>query len=161
MVKKRVITVFLFLFASIIYADNVFVYIEKGSIELDDTENNIFNPELLNIMEDGIMESFFESGHIVFSANSAKTVFKTDRILSQAAKSGGAEILLKAVVNYSEKDNIVNITGKYICYNLYSETVIAEGDYTLPENINPSGVRIEDLFYSTGKYFADKVSGKI
>ena len=160
MLKKIVFLVLFISSSALLWSENIFIYIEKGVIDVDE-EKNRFSPELLNVMEDGIMESFFEQGHIVFAANSSKTTFNNDRVLSQAAKRGGADLLFKAVINYSEKKNIVKITGNYMFYNLYSESIVIEGDYKLPENFNMSGLKVEDLFFDLGKSFAMKVSGTI
>ena len=144
--------------ASLLWCENIFVYIEKGLIEVDEEENQ-FNTELLNVMEDGIMESFFDQGHIVFAANSSKTTFSSDEVLSQAAKRGGAELLFKAVINYSEKENVVTVNGSYLFYNLLSESIVMEGRYQLPDNFDMSGIKAEDLFFDVGKSFAERVSG--
>ena len=160
--KKRFFFLLLLIFASsAVWCENVFVYIEKGIIDLDDEEQNKFNPELLNVMEDGIMECFFDQGHIVFAANSCKTTFRNEEMLSQVAKRGGADLLFKAVINYSEKNNIVEISGNYLFYNLFSDTVVTEGEYNLPDNFNMSGLRVEDLFFTVGKSFAERVSGTL
>ncbi len=160
MIKKYCLLLLLFSSAVGSWCDNIYVYIEKGLIDVDEDENR-FSTDLLNVMEDGILESFFEKGHIVFAANSSKTTFNNDRILNQAAKRGGADKLLKAVINYTEKNNIVEISGNYKFYNLYSDSLVAEGDYSLPENFNMSGLRIEELFFSVGRSFAERISGSI
>ena len=36
-----------------------------------------------------------------------------------------------------------------------------EGEYDLPENFNMAGIKAEDLFFSVGKSFAERVSGTI
>ena len=160
MLKKILFIVLLSLISSFSWCENIFIYIEKGIIEVDE-EKNKFDPMLLNVMEDGIMDSFFEQGHIVFAANSSKTVYNDDTVLSQAAKRGGADLLFKAVINYSAKENVVRITGNYIFYNLYSESIVKEGEYNLPENFDMSGIKVEDLFFDVGKSFAERVSGTI
>ena len=143
------------------WTENVFVYIEKGLIDIEDEVHNKFSPELLNVIEDGVMESFFEQGHIVFAANSSKTTYPDERVLNQAAKRGGAELLLKAVINYSVKNNTVAITGNYVFYNLYSDSILTEGNYELPEDFDMAGIKVEELFFSIGKSFAERVSGTI
>ena len=58
MLKKTLFFVMFSLLATFSWCENIFVYIEKGVIDVDE-EKNKFNPELLNVMEDGIMDSFF------------------------------------------------------------------------------------------------------
>ncbi len=159
MIKKAFLFIF-FISSASLWCENIFVYIEKGIIDIDE-ENNKFSPELLNMIEDGIMDSFFDQGHIVFAANSAKTSFATNEALSQTAKKGGADLLFKAVINYSENDNIAKVSGSYMFYNLLKENVISEGEYILPDDFNMSGLKVEDLFFDIGKGFAGKVSGTI
>lgn len=161
MIKRFLFLILLLSAAGAGWSENVYVYVEKGIIDIEEPEINIFNTELLNIMEDGVMESFFEQGYIVFAANSSITTFSNDSILNQAAKSGGADLLLKVVVNYSEKENIIDINGNYVFYNLYSDSVVTEGEYNLPDDFNSSGIRIEDLFFSVGRSFTDKIFNSI
>ena len=66
MFKRMLFVLLMYIAAAAGWTENVFVYIEKGLIDIEDEEHNKFSPELLNVIEDGVMESFFEQGTYSF-----------------------------------------------------------------------------------------------
>jgi hypothetical protein len=95
--KKIFSVIVLFNVLSLLSAETVFIYIEKGEINI----NNLVKDDSvvwINSMENGVTDSFFENGHIVFSGNSGANPVKELQKLNQMAKSGGAATILVSAV---------------------------------------------------------------
>jgi hypothetical protein len=132
--------------------------------------NQVENEEVFKLclpsaysLEDGVMNEFFDSGHIIFNAgvkkeySFTKPPFDSTRMPVRMAKRGGARYLLEVNVIY--KINAKNETPKlssagYTLTNVYSEDILGRG------NIEMEDVRIgpeenpEAGWYSMGQYIA-------
>ena len=137
-------------------AETVFVYIEKGDIMVNDytKENNLL---WVNSIENGIMDSFFENGHIVFSGNSGKIEVKDFEKLNQLAKSGGASIMIAATLNFSIKNENLNTSGEYRVYNLFTDDIIYKGNYSFDDVFRNNPTFIEDRLFSAGQMLGNSV----
>ncbi|MCL2705127.1 MAG: hypothetical protein FWE72_02840 [Spirochaetaceae bacterium] len=111
-----------------VYAETVFVYIEKGDIVLNSGINEDAVLWITRI-EDGIMDTLFDSGHIVFSNDSGRNQIKDFETLNQLAKSGGAEFLVSAVLNLKIADDAMIISGEYKVYNLFTDDIVFTNNY--------------------------------
>ena len=155
MIKKICLLVFLSLFiSSHAFCDTIFVYIGKG--EVAESINLRLN-ELVNSLESGVMDSFFNNGHIVFSDNSAVNQFDSFEKLNQLAKRGGANILITADMNLQHEGGSIIVSGEYSVYNLFNDNVIYYGDYKASENKSLSHEEITEKFFDTGKSIGDEV----
>jgi len=152
-------TILLVIFLNIIlslHAETVFVYIEKGDIKVNDyaKDNSLI---WVNSIENGIMDSFFESGHIVFSGNSGKIEVKDFEKLNQLAKSGGASIMVAATLNFNIKNENLNTSGEYCVYNLFTDDIIYKGNYSFDDVFKNNPTFIEDKLFSAGQILGNSV----
>ena len=153
---KRALFCFLFVIFSFSFfperasAETVFVYIEKGNINLN---NEIKEDAVLwiNRVEDGIMDILFESGHIVFSNDSGRNQIKEFEKLNQLAKSGGAAILISAVLNLKITDDIITISGEYKVYNLYTDNIIYKNNYIFNDVVQKNSSILEEKLFLAGQ----------
>ncbi|MCL2793278.1 MAG: hypothetical protein FWD87_09325 [Spirochaetaceae bacterium] len=137
MKKILIFCVFIIILSSItVGADTIFVYVEKGDMVIN---NRISEDAIVWVtrFEDGIMDILFESGHIVFSNDSARNQIPDFRALDQLAKSGGAEILASIVLNFEIVDDAIVVSGEYKIYNLFTDDIIRASSHvfndTLPQ----------------------------
>ena len=107
---------------------------------------NSLNPErqavveLQSAVEDGVMETFFDAGHIVFNAgivtdNDSLDV-PSERLSLRLAKSGGALYLLEIDLEYLEVEESVAVRGaEYRFYNVLSGAELTSGSLS-PDEIS-------------------------
>ena len=158
--RKRVL---FFIFLAIVllsvpaWAETVFVYIEKGNIVLSSGINDDAALWITRI-EDGIMDILFDSGHIVFSNDSGRNQIRDFETLNQLAKSGGAAVLVSAVLNLQIVDNTVIISGDYKVYDLFTDDIIASNKYVFNDPLQKiSYTLIEEKLFSAGKSVGKKI----
>jgi hypothetical protein len=108
---------------------------------------NSLNPEreavaeLQSAVEDGVMETFFDAGHIVFNAgivtdNNSLDV-PSERLSLRMAKSGGALYLLEIDLEYLEMEETVAVRdAEYRFYNVLSGAELSSGSLS-PEDVTP------------------------
>ena len=138
-------------------AETVFVYIEKGDIILNSGINDDAALWITRI-EDGIMDILFDSGHIVFSNDSGRNQIRDFETLNQLAKSGGAAILVSAVLNLQIADDSVIISGDYKVYDLYTDDIIVSNKYVFNDSLQKLSYNlIEEKLFSAGKSVGKKI----
>jgi len=142
-----------------VYAETVFVYIEKGDMVLN---NGINDDAVLWItrIEDGIMDTLFDSGHIVFSNDSGRNQIGDFEVLNQLAKSGGAAILVSAVLNLKISDDAMVISGEYKVYNLFTDDIIFTNNYVFNDPLQKRN-SIEDKLFSAGKSVGKQIESTL
>lgn len=141
-------------------ADTVMVYTDevngKGAVEMS-----------RGFLEDGIMEAFFESGHIIFNAN-ANMKEKTkepdgfaERFSVRLAKSGGASLLLEIQMFFNQnKDDPLPKTVSYSFYEIVSEKLLAEGDVKLKDVEDKEELESKEIVRRLGESLAaDALTG--
>jgi hypothetical protein len=101
MVKKHLLLVLLFCLPFLLFAETILLYTMTESA-VDDLEQ--FN----DLIESGVMNEFFDAGHIVFNAAVSSLVpdvgldhYKEPASI-QMAKAGGAAYLLEVILIYNE-----------------------------------------------------------
>ena len=159
MAKKILFSLFFTLIIFSASAETVFVYIEKGNIVLNNMKN-VDTVLWINSVEDGIVDTLFESGHIAFSNNSGKNQIKNFNDLSQLAKSGGAAVMVSAVLNLNFTGNEMVISGEYKVYNLYTDDIIKTGSYIFNNALTPAAV-VEEKLFVAGQNVGKKVESAL
>ena len=113
-------------------------------------------------IEDGVMNEFFDNGHIIFNAGitSPKPLeppFPSEPVQVRIAKAGGASHLLDLALQYEEipgesnKFRVNTITYRFI--NVISGRLLADG--VMPANSVPTGkLTIEEIGFILGKMVA-------
>jgi hypothetical protein len=141
----------------VLHAETVFVYIDKGDfiIEKKITEDS---RTWINSIENGILDTLFENGHIVFSGNSGANQIKDFEKLNQLAKSGGAKILISTVLNFSiTNSDVFTTTGEYTVYNLFTDDIIYSGKYDFNDIFKSSEFYVEEKLFSIGQFLGNDV----
>lgn len=108
--RRLVVGIILLLGAASCFGETVMLYIGDG--KLDEETFEIYLP-LARAVEDGVMNEFFSSGHIIFNngisadAEYPEPPFDAERLPVRMAKSGGARYLLEVKLTYTgaETDN--------------------------------------------------------
>ena len=114
-------------------ADTVMVYTEetggKGDVKMS-----------RGFLEDGVMNTFFEAGHIVFNAFPEMAEGKeepedfAERFSVRVAKSGGANLLLEIGMKFNDdEEELIPKSASYRFYELENGDVVAEGRVALSE----------------------------
>ncbi len=157
MLKKLIFLLVLANAMFLLNAETVFVYIDKGEFVIE-KELNDDSKIWINSIENGIMDILFESGHIVFSGNSGANQIIEFEKLNQLAKSGGAGILVSAVLNCRITNSDVFITaGEYKVYNLSTDNIIYSGKYDFNDIYKSSEFYVEEKLFSVGQYLGNDV----
>ena len=91
--------------------------------------------DLAAAVEDGVMDVFFENGHIIFNAGlmnekPAEPPFKAERLSVRIAKAGGATFLLEVGLGSAGAENLLPSRADYLFLDLISSKIISEG--TIP-----------------------------
>ena len=114
---------------SLTSAETVMVYIRA-------TEDSDFyyqsGIEYARAIEGGIMDVFFDAGHIVFNFGIPPTVsidppFASERPAVRAAKAGGASHLFEVELARPVVDRLVPIRIAYVYSDIIAKRVLAEG----------------------------------
>lgn len=118
-------------------------------------------------LEDGVMNEFFDSGHIVFNAGISMdrefpdTPFPADRLPLRAAKAGGAAYLLEVTINYTFQggedgeigmDN--SFSADYIFSQVSSSRVLRTGGVTTAAVTGIESPEPEKYSYVLGQMIA-------
>jgi len=101
-VKRSVlILVFLCLEATWARSETVMLYVRDMTTDEDSAEASI---SFFMALEDGVMDQFFESGHIIFDSGLQYVTVEEERFPERTAvrmaKSGGARVLLEIDMTY-------------------------------------------------------------
>jgi hypothetical protein len=158
----RKITLFCLLFVIALFsvpAETIFVYIEKGDIPANNlTKDSAF---LINRVEDGIVDTLFENGHIVFSNNSGENQITDFEVLNQIAKSGGAAILISASVNLKITGDAMIISGEYRVYNLFTDKIIYRNSYAFNNAVQKNSFGIEEKLFLAGQSVGKQIEATL
>jgi hypothetical protein len=133
-----------------VFPETVFVHIKKGNFYLGNTVHDE-TQSWINSLENGIMDTFFENGHIVFSGNSGKFQDSDFDAVNRIAKAGGASILVTAVINLSFENNNMETSGDYSVYNLFTDDIMITGKYDFDNDFKNSMKYVEEKMFETGK----------
>ncbi|MFO7850636.1 MAG: hypothetical protein R6V67_11810 [Spirochaetia bacterium] len=161
--KSPAVFLFFGLFFAFVFpagADTVMVYTEKaegdGDVEMS-----------RGYLEDGVMEGFFDAGHIVFNAypemdeaNSEPEDF-SEKFSVRAAKDGGATLLLEIAMKFdSSEENSLPDSASYRYYDLDSGDLLARGEADLPEEDDDKELKEEEKLNRLGSAVVESVLGK-
>lgn len=155
--KKIALFILLFNIVIALSAETVFVYIEKGQINLGKgiDDDSI---EWINSMEKGVMDIFFESGHIIFSDNSGKNQYNSFKVLDQTAKASGANYLIYANLNFQvDKNNNITPWGNYKIHNLKNDVIAHDGEYKIENAFKSNSKTIYEQLFEMGETVGKEV----
>lgn len=136
--RKTIISfVLLILFGAIGSAETVLIYV--GDTSASEEEFKLCLP-LSSALEDGVMNEFFDNGHIVFNAgikmrsDFPEPPFESERLPVRIAKAGGAAYLLEIKIQYileeKEGGNFEvprDLSADFIFSHVTSERVLQQG----------------------------------
>ena len=114
---------------SIASADTVMVHIRV-------TEESVFyyhaGIEYARAIEDGIMDVFFDAGHIVFNFGIPPVMpsdppFDSERPAIRAAKAGGASHLIEIELDRPVVDRLIPMRIDYVYTDIIAKQILAEG----------------------------------
>jgi hypothetical protein len=113
-------------------------------------------------MEDGIMDAFFDAGHIIFnthadeesSGDTGEAVFGDDKVF-RIARAGGARFLLEIVMEFSrDEEEPLPRAVEYRLYRIEQETLLAEGRVYLRNAGDKEELSDEELLQNMGRSLA-------
>lgn len=133
---------------------------------------NSHNPEIEAVvmqqsaLEDGVMEAFFDAGHIVFNAGVVETNEKleipSERLSFRMAKQGGAYYLLEIDVEYREVDDSVEAeSAAYRFYEVMSGDLLTEGNLTVDDVDRRPDTPVETVCSTMGASIASGALSKL
>lgn len=110
-------------------------------------------------IEDGIMDVFFQAGHIIFNgsyqneeAELPEDVSFEDRPSFRMAKAGGASLVLEIRLHFSGKeDEVLPETADYLFVDVLHERKIAEGSVSIAEAGDPEELEDFELVRMMGR----------
>ena len=133
--KRRVLPLIVLLAVStvILPAETILVF-TRNSLDGERTEV----ARLQAAIEDGVMETFFDTGHIVFNAGfvtaNEPLAVPSERLSFRMAKSGGALYLLEIDLDYREIEEQVALQrAEYRFYQVISGQMLLEGNIDMSE----------------------------
>lgn len=141
-------------------AETVFLYIGN---QIEDEEAFKTCLPSAYTLEDGVMNEFFDNGHIIFNAgvkkehSFTKPPFDSTRLPVRMAKRGGARFLLEVNVSYkmkSEDETPTLTSAGYILTNVYSEDILGQGKIELGDVRKNPEKSPEEGWYSMGQFIA-------
>ncbi len=145
-----------------------------GETVLVFTKNSL-NPEIPGVvelqaaLEDGVMETLFDAGHIVFNAgvvvSNEKLDIPSERLSMRLAKSGGAYFLLEIDFSLnapvSEEEALTPREASYRLYSVLDGGLLTQGDL-VPEDVNDRpDTPVNDICIVMGESIASGTLGKL
>ena len=133
---------------------------------------NSRNPELEAVvlqqsaLEDGVMDAFFDAGHIVFNAGvvdgNDKLDIPSERLSLRMAKQGGAYYLLEIDMAYRDVDDKVQVSSAaYRFYDVLSGAVLTEGTLSVADVDRRPDTPVETICTSMGASIASGALSKL
>ena len=150
---KKVILVILFflILSGTLWAETVLIYITKA----DGSPFSEVSLPLAYAFEGGVMDEFFEAGHIIFNAGIKNASLQKDFPVYMA-KEEGASLLLEIALACQEKDTIEdsNLSSAAYRFLLVDELrTLAEG-ILYSDGTGEDGVGLEESSFLFGKRIA-------
>lgn len=142
------------------FGETVMLYIGDGDLDEETFESYL---PLARAVEEGVMNEFFDSGHIIFNngisadARFPEPPFDAERLPVRMAKSGGARYLLEVKLTYTgaETDNPDITSAAYRFTNVLDGRLLMSE--TVDEAIPPLGEfdEPERRWYGFGREIAE------
>ncbi|MFP4617900.1 MAG: hypothetical protein ACLFMZ_03560 [Spirochaetaceae bacterium] len=161
--KKTMTFIFSLLFISSLLpagAETVMIYTDKEKGEGDVEMSRGY-------LEDGVMETFFDAGHIVFNAypEMAEDATQPDgfseKFSVRAAKAGGASLLLEIFIKFdANEENKLPYSASYSLYELKTGELLAHGEEDLPDKDDEKELGKEERLHRLGSAVASRVLEK-
>ena len=154
-----IVSIGLYLSAGPLPGETVMVSVgDPGGIRGDEKVSGYF----LSALEDGIMEEFFLSGHIVFNSGAASSGRESRRVRDiGTAKEGGASRLLLVDVHFMRNGGTGPVPEKveYFFMSVSDQRSLAEGTFSASELEKPPTMPMEEFCARLGKETARRVLG--
>ncbi len=144
--RRSIYIISLLLLNFLLFSKSIFVY-------LNNSEKSTF------FVEEGIIDCFFEAGHIVFNAEQKEGIGGRSLIL---AKNGGADILIEIEIVYSageEKDALpLSVSAEFRVIDIVKDSTTV-GDGRVSMDLITAGKKsdIEKFYFNFGKSIAKKI----
>lgn len=107
----------------------------------------------IRFMENGLMDSAFELGHILFNTSSNSSRLLEDIPVNPSEyRSLGAEYLIRIQADFQEKKML------YQLYSVRDNLMIISGEWLLEEFENSVNTGISDLFNQAGVQTMERIS---
>lgn len=115
-------------------------------------------------LEDGIMDVFFQAGHIIFNGGYSEESEsdEANQLYSEAAslrmaKRGGASLLLEIQLRFSdEREESIPVAAKYSFTEVSSERQLSEGEVLIKEVEDASSLDSEELIAKMGRLLGER-----
>ena len=112
------------------YAETIMLHLADAAGSKFHIENSI---ELATAVEDGVMELFFNEGHIMFNMGLSaedppEPPFKAERPAIRIAKTGGAGFLLEVALSSSDMAATLPSSALFQFTDIMSNLVISQGE---------------------------------
>ena len=154
MKKTALSLLFLGILLSSAYSETVMLFSEEPTGIGNERDSVIY-------IEDGIMDVFFNAGHIIFNGgyqqfdqeNTAARSTFGDTPSFRIAKSGGADYMLQVQLEFTQDDqDPLPVKALYSFYHLNSEEKLAGGEVLLTEAGQREEVEEEVLIRRMGRH---------
>ena len=159
---KRLVFVFrvtltLVAFVPGLHAETVLLHLGNAHGSAYLTEDSI---DFAAAVEDGVMEVFFDQGHIIFNAGldigrPVDPPFSAERYAVRIAKSGGASYLLEVGLTQPDEENALPHTAVFIFTDLVSERVLTRGELNVAAISREDSTSTRDVCIFLGRKIAD------
>lgn len=111
-------------------------------------------------LEDGVMELFFDEGHIVFNSgvsvdSSLPTLAASTDLSIRTARLGGATHLLEVLVGQADEDRDLPTTVSYRFYRVSDRTILSRGSLKLEDMPQDRNYSTEELCKLFGRKTAE------
>ncbi len=169
--RKMIVSFVLLLsLAAVVGAETVMVYV--GNTAESEDIFNLCLP-ISSALEDGVMNEFFDEGHIIFNAGIRfkpetameqefpRPPFDADRLPIRIAKAGGASYLLEIQIHYilhkGEEEAYElpeDFSADYVFSHITSSRVLQTGDMEYSAMNTGGDGKIEEYSYALGQAIA-------
>ena len=162
--KMTLSLLFLVLVAAAAVSETVMLYVGNGVENEEQFEASL---PISMALEDGVMNEFFNNGHIIFNAgikleqDFPETPVKVERLPLRMAKAGGARYLLEVNINYAfergedEEIGVKNtFSADYIFSQVSSSRILQRGGITTASVSGIEDPEPEKYSYALGQMIA-------
>ena len=163
--KKKCNIFIIIIFLSIpSFAETILLFTQN---ECEEFNNYIKNQQYA--VEDSVMSSFFDAGHIIFNSGISKEngylSVPSERLSYRLAKESGAELLLEIKLNYKRFDELEKVdTANFNFINVNEGKVLYQGELSISEfvsNDSKKGKQIIELCKLLGENLASGALSKV
>lgn len=160
MKKSLIFFILILLTAGFCFGETVMVYIDWNNTSVE-APGNI--EQVMSDIEEGIMDSFFEKGHIVTSAGAqeleSELPFPIENTPVTIARKGGAGLLLAIRFECNTKNEtgeVLPYIANYILTDIRSESIIYKGSFNPYKIKDFNKINQHEFFFKVGQEIANE-----